>query len=114
MIEHTVSQRLTLNVPSIIAVHGLDSVDASGRCSTSSWRESSKEPGEFWLVALIRDHGLGARARLLVQPTAKTAQMFILLDRFRKPNSKHSNPFSKAPLRRSLGWYGNDEYWAII
>jgi hypothetical protein len=48
----------------IIAVHGLDFVDANERCSTSSWREPSEVPGEFWLVALTRTHGL--RARLLL------------------------------------------------
>ncbi|CAP91167.1 hypothetical protein E8E15_001824 [Penicillium rubens] len=48
----------------IIAVHGLDFIDMSGRCSVSSWREPLDESGEFWPVAFIRAHGL--RARLLL------------------------------------------------
>ncbi|CEL09506.1 hypothetical protein ASPCAL12641 [Aspergillus calidoustus] len=45
----------------LIAVHGLDFVDMSGRCLASSWREPLDKPEEFWLAAFIREHSLGAR-----------------------------------------------------
>lgn len=43
---------------SIIAVHGLDYVDATGTCAGSSWREPA---GQVWLSVFLRENNIKAR-----------------------------------------------------
>ncbi|GAM42230.1 hypothetical protein TCE0_044r16000 [Talaromyces pinophilus] len=42
----------------IIAVHGLDYVDATGTCAGSSWREPA---GQVWLSVFLRENNIKAR-----------------------------------------------------